>query len=572
MAKAPKKKKKNTAPKVDDTKAAKVTENKENTPAENEAEKDAALESFMNRSQEEKEDEKTPEKKGKLSRGAIGLIIGIVVVAALIIAVIVAVNQPQKTIDDSDVQYAEPVQMATVVDEKGEHHVEIATDEEGEIAQNGYGELVSYVPAQISKIEVENTAGSFTVNSSTPEGQETVYTITGFEGYDLRPGMADAVANDAASLSFTTVAAVGGNLADYGLDKPRATVKVTYTDKTTAVFRVGNKADGGAGTYAALGEENNVYLVADDAVDSFLYNVLDMISYEITSKAASVEDDSFSMIELSGSKFSDPITIVPNEDEAIKANYRLTKPYEMFADDYEGNDISGSIRDLYAESVVCVNPSDGQLGSFGVKEPYAKIHAVYPDTEITLSCSKQAGDGLVNVYNPDKGIIYTIRVDALGWATTDIDQLLPKTVIELNREVISRIVVSSANKEYTIDLTHTTDNAIKENGENEQVAGLEARMKGELIPEGNFQVFFQNFNIMNNLGRVKSTGGQPAYQWRVSYINGRGDDTIAVYDSSDKSCPVTLNGEIIGSVSKSHLNALKQDILDVAANKTPKSL
>ena len=75
MAKAPKKKKKNIAPKVDDTKAAKVTENKENTPAENEAEKDAALESFMNRSQEVKEDEKAPEKKGKLSRGAIGLII-----------------------------------------------------------------------------------------------------------------------------------------------------------------------------------------------------------------------------------------------------------------------------------------------------------------------------------------------------------------------------------------------------------------------------------------------------------------------------------------------------------------
>lgn len=572
MAKAPNKKKKNTAPKVENTKAAEAKENKENTAPENKDEKDEALESFMNRSQDEKEDEKTPEKKGKLSRGAIGLIIGIVVVAALIIAVVVAVNQPQRQADDNEELYDKPVEMATIVDEKGEHHVEIATDEEGEIAQNGYGELVSYLPAQISKIEVENTAGSFTVNSSTPEGQETVYTITGFEGYDLRPGMADAVANDAASLSFTTVAAVGGNPADYGLDKPRATVKVTYNDKTTAVFRIGNEADGGAGTFAALGEENNIYLVADDAVDSFLYNVLDMISYEITAKAGSVENDSFSKIELSGSRFSEPITIVPNDDEAIMANYRLTKPYEMFADDYEGNDISGSIRDLYAESVVCVNPSDSQLSSFGVKTPYAKIHAVYPDTEITLSCSKQAGDGLVNLYNPDKGIIYTIRIDALGWATTDIDQLLPKTVIELNRDVISRIVVTSENKEYTIDLTHTADTAIKENGENEQVAGLEARMKGELIPEGNFQVFFQNFNIMNNLGRVKNTGNRPAYQWRVSYTGGRDDDTIAVYDSSDKSCPVTLNGEVIGSVSKSHLNALKQDILDVAANKTPKSL
>lgn len=575
MAKSSKKKKQSAPEKVKgkavDT-AEETVEKAQENPAEKAA--DDALESFLSRSPEPaKGGEAEPAKnKKKLSTRSIVLIVAIVLVAALIIAVVVAANQPVTPAADDEDLPEKPVEMATTIDEKGEHHVEISTDAEGEIVQNGYGELISYVPAQISKIEVENTAGSFVVNSTTPEGHETVYTITGFEGYELRAGMADAVANDAATISFTTVAAVGGKMADFGLDKPRATVKVTYTDNTTAVIRVGNEADGGVGTYAALGDDQNVFLVANDAVDSFLYNVLDMISFEITTKADSVENDSFSVIELSGSHYPDPITIVPNTDEAVKANYRLTQPYEMFADNYEGNDISGSIRDLYAESVVCVNPNDNQLGSYGVKQPYAKVHAVYPDTEIHLSCSAPTDDGLVNLYNPDKGIIYTIRMDALGWANTDLDQLLPKTVIELNKDVISGVTVSSGGKDYAIEINHTKEKIINESGDEEEIAAIEGKLNGKTIPEASILIFFQNFNAMSNLGTVKESGTNIIYRWKVSYTNGRADDIIAIYDTGDKSCPVALNGVIIGSVSKSHASALQQDIIDIAAGKTPKSL
>lgn len=574
MSKSSKKKKKPT-PQTTVKKAEEVVkpavEEEKSAVAESEQTKDEALESFLNRENpSEKEKDQAP-KKQKLSTRAIVLIIAIVAVAALIITVVVTANRPVKPVDDEDIP-EKPVEMATTVDEKGEHHVEISTDAEGEITQNGYGELVSYVPAQISKIEVENTAGSFVVNATTPEGQATVYTITGFEGYELRAGMADAVANDAARLSFSTVASVGGNMADFGLDKPRATVKVTYTDNTTATIRVGNAADGGAGTYVALSEDNNVFLVADDAVDSFLYSVLDMISYEITSKSDNVENDSFSVIEISGSHYPDAITLEPNTVEAFKANYRLTKPYEMFADNYECNDIAGSIRDLYAESVVCVNPSDGQLSSYGVKSPYAKVHAVYPDTEITLYCSAPGDDNIVNLYNPDKGIIYTMHLSSLGWAQTSIDKLLPKTVVELNKDVIAKITVTSGSKEYTIDLSHSTENAINENGDEEQVAAVEAKMNGKTVPEESFLVFFQNFNAMSNLGMVSKSEGSVIYQWKISYTNDRADDTIAIYDAGEKGCAVALNGAIIGTVSKSHVSALQQDIIDVAAGKTPKSL
>ncbi len=558
MSKAPEKTKK----------PAPETEAVEKTAASDvaSAEKPDALESFLNRSQDSEKPAKAALKKQKLSRGSIALIIAIAVVAVLICVIIFIVNQ--SVTGNSDAMIRSQAEIATTVDEKGEHHVEVSTDESGEIQQNGYGSLVSYVPSQISRIEVENTSGSFTVNAVTPEGEATVYTITGFEGYDLRPGMADAVANDAAALSFSSIAAVGGNLADFGLDKPRAVAKVTYTDGTSAEIRVGSVADGGAGTYVTLGDSDEIFLVADDAVDSFLYGVLEMISYDISSRAESVADSEFSVIKLTGARYPDPITLVPDTDKEFKANYRLTSPYEMFADNYEGNDISGSIRDLYAESVVCVNPSSGQLSSFGVADPYAQVYAVYPDTAISLACSAPTDDGLVNLYNPDKGIIYTIRLDALGWANTDVEQLLPKTVIELDRTYVSHITVNSGGKSYSLDVS----TAKTAEGEEAEVEITKATLGGKQLPQESFLIFFQNFNGMKNLGLPSGSGADVIYEWTVSYETDRGDDVISIYDSGDKSCPVAFNGVPIGSVSKSHVSSLQQDIVDLQNGKTPKSL
>lgn len=543
-------------------------ETKPNTTPEESVEKtsDDALESFLSRTPEPDKKDEPPKKKTKLSRGSIALIIAIIVVAILAAVAVIVANQPV-TADPNAVPPIVEAQLATTVDEKGEHHVEIPTDEEGEIKQNGYGDLVSYVPADIVTIEVENTAGSFTVSAETPDGESTVYTISGFEGYDLRTGIADAVANDAATLSFTSIAAVGGNLADFGLDRPRANVHVTYTDGTSAHFRIGNEADGGVGTYATLGDNSDVFLVSNDSVDSFFYSVLEFISYDITPAAENVDQNSFSVIEISGARYDDPITLVPNTDTAFKNNFRLTAPYEMLADNYEGNDIAGTIRDLYAESVVCVNPSANQLSEYGVAEPYAAVHAVYPDVEINLACSKATDDGLVNLYNADKGIIYTIRDDALGWANTSLELLLPKTVIELNKEAVSGITVTSASKDYTFEVSTT-----KKTVDNQEATVTTAKLNGKRIPEDSFNIFFQNLSGMKNLGAVNESGTNIVYIARVRYNNGRSEDTIAVYDTGSNSCPVALNGILIGSVAKSHVTALQKDVVTISDGKIPNNL
>lgn len=82
---------------------------------------------------------------------------------------------------------------------------------------------------------------SYTPTDKNGKTSATQYTIVGYEDFDLQGGIADNIANNAASIDFTKVMTLDGSkLADYGLDKPRDTVTVTYTDKTKAIIYVGD--------------------------------------------------------------------------------------------------------------------------------------------------------------------------------------------------------------------------------------------------------------------------------------------------------------------------------------------
>lgn len=143
----------------------------------------------------------------------------------------------------------------------------------------------------------------------------------------------------------------GSKLAGYGLDKPRDTVTVTYTDKTKAIIYVGDDAPQNAGTYIKFGSNDTVYLVAKDAVSAFDYGLTDLISLTINDAASDNDNSQASSIEISGSNFSNTITLKPNSDKKNSASYVMTSPVECYANEKESSLVAGGIRGLYALTV-----------------------------------------------------------------------------------------------------------------------------------------------------------------------------------------------------------------------------
>lgn len=539
-------------------------ENKTPLAQEAEEQEPDALERFLGREQEP-----VDKTTGGRLKNRMWLIIAAAVVVVLV-GVLLTVGQLSPAEDDSSA--AKPAEINLSIDDEGEHQAEVVVEEKsGEPQQNGSGTLLSYAVADIARIDVENESGSFTVLSETPtavneDGEEqseaTVYTLVGYEEFALQDGMADAVANDASVVGFSSIIDTSGELSDYGLDSPRARVEVTYTDGTTCVIRIGSDAAADAGAYIAFGSSDTVYLAAKDSVDSFLYGVLDLISLEITEAAADTDSSELIRAEISGEHYRDRIVMEKNTDTALRSGYLVTAPRYMAADSVESADIAGAVRGLYAEQVACVNPSQSQLEGYGLDKPYAKITAEYADTTVRLSASAPGDDGTVYLLNPEKKVIYVIGLGAVEWANTSLNKLSPETMLDINLEAVSAISMEVDGKRYDITVNTTTESVENDEGEVEDVTTTTAYAGDKRLDDESFAVFFQNLNAIK-LTDGESGGGSVWCTVTLRYTTGRSDDVVQIYRADGSRLPAALNGESMDSVYKSTINKLVDCVDDL---------
>lgn len=506
-------------------------------------------------------------KKSKIKKNTKYLII-ISVCAVVLVGVLLALLFWPKEGVDMKSTIDEGTPIAQTVDEEGVHQVNLVLNDKGELDNNSYGNLVGYVPAEISHIKVENSTGSYEIKSVTPTKTDengnvtteaTQYTLIGFEDFDLQTGQADAVANNLAGLDFTSVASVdGANSADFGFDKPRSTATVTYTDGTKAVVIVGNDAPGGAGTYVKFGSGDTVYLCATDSVYALLFTVNDLVSREINDAADSSEDSFVQSVTLSGTLYPNEIVFVPNTDSTCSASYKLTSPSTLFANEFNTSEVTGAIRGLFADSVAYVNPSANQLSQTGLDKPYAVVKGVYPDETFEIMASKPNGEG--NVYVMEKGgkVIYVMKSANLPWTSLSYEELISEYVYNPSVAALSSMSVSDGNKTYDFKLSTETKTTTDDEG-NETTTSTTTVKEGNLIL--NFDYFNNYYQNVVYTKRIDLTAdkpsGTPMLTIKYTYADKDGTDTVCYYpaDSSGK-CVATFNGIVMGKVYEGRVTNL----------------
>ena len=534
-----------------------------------------ALSSFLERETSDVMNKKDDKKPTKLSKTAKWFIIAAVAIV-LITAIIVALVTIPATKTDKEFDPGTPVTLT--VDENGEHQANVQLNSKGKLDNNSYGTLIEYTPSDIAKIEVENSSGTFTILAETPRtineetGEEetdaTIYTLVGFDDTALKTGGPDTIANDVASLTFNSVAdPVGDKASDFGFDNPRAKVKTTYNDDTTATIIVGDEAPSQAGTYVMFGNSEVVYVVANDAVDGLLFSVLDLITLEINTAASTTENAEFESLTLKGEAYGTTIELRPNDDKAIDTTYKMIAPKNMFISEIEAANITGAVRGLSGTEALCVNPSSSQLSQYGLSSPYAELSAVYPDTSVNLRVSKPQND-MVNII-ADSNIIYSIEASRIPWIYTTLDKLTPDTVINPNFESLSSIEVTDSSGTYVFDITTKSESVDTTEGGQEEVSSTTARYNGKKLDSDNFYVFYQNICAMENAGKANDSGSDTvALRIKLSYSTGRPTDTVTIYETGNTKYVAQLNGNIQSLVYKSYCTKFSQSVQDLIMGKT----
>lgn len=459
--------------------------------------------------------------------------------------------------------YDEGISMETSVDENGVHQASINTDENGNIDNNSYGTLMEYVPAEIKTIHLENSKGTLDVTSYTPVDDEgntdtTVYTIVGYEDYDIQAGVPDEIASSASSIDFLKVATLDKSKSgDYGFDSPRSVVTVEYTDGTKCIITVGDDAPQAAGTYIKFGSGDTVYLVSSDTVTPFDYGLTDLMSLTINDSASDTTNSQASSIKISGTAFSDSIVLEPNSDGKTSASYIIKEPVNGYANESESSEIEGGIRGLYAESVKMVNPSDSQLKELGLAEPYAEVEAEYPDISVHVLSSAPDSEGKVNLMVSGGKLVYVLDATSVPWVTTSYEKLVSEYVLYPKMTALSGITLETGGKTYELKLS------TEESDDESTSAETTVTYGGDEIAIEKFSTFYDAISLIELAdGKSDSTGSNAVTVIKYTYAEDNSTDTVKFYDSGDRYA-AELNGQVIGHVHKAAVDNLAASAVEL---------
>lgn len=514
----------------------------------------------------------------KSTRNILIAVIGVVVLVGVLLAVIFLLpsgsseNNDVTTVtyptDENGEQYA--------VDSKG-NKIPSIKDNNGNIISAGVETLCEQGPLQLTEINVENEGGTFkiiadtkTVKATGDDGEEvekteaTVYTLVGFEDWDLQSGQPAAIANDISNLETTKIIDINGeNPAEFGLDKPRATVTAKFKDGTENKVIVGNDAPSDLGVYIMYGDKKTIYLVDNDSVDSFFFSPIDLISKEITPSSTDEESAEIVSMTLTGAQYPEKIVIVPNDDETNDAYYKMTSPYEEPVNVTAGSNITGAIKGLTADSVVALNPSDSQLAKYGLDKPAATAVTEFSDVKYTMSASP-AEDGAYYLYSKDKNIIYTVPAGKVTWAGYTYDDLKYEYILKPNTDYLSKLTITADGKTYSFDISKEE----KTDDEGNVTKTLKVKNGDKEIKTEYFNTFYDNltFNERKASASGYSASGKPVLTVEFAYNNGKAPDRVEYYSVGDRKLLAVVNGRADGIVYETYTNKIISDTPVIAKN------
>lgn len=439
--------------------------------------------------------------------------------------------------------------------------------------------LIAHVPAEITKIDVDNETGKYTLLSETPtvevtasDGtastttESTIYTLVGYENMELYGGSPDMLANDAAAVTASKIVNDGSAKADFGFDKPRATVNVTYNNGDTAKIIVGDDAPDSQGTYLMVNDDKNVYLASTDSADGFLLGAMGMLSTEIGSAASDDGGNVFSKMVFGGTLFGGDVVFEYANSDAYSETYKITSPDNVLANEEVVTYMINNVRNLKAEEVVAVNAEKDKISEYGLDEPYATVEAEYPDLKVSYKASKPDGEGVF--YMLSNGVIYKMSTDSVPWVLHDYNDCIVKSVMRPKYNSVKAITVSANGNEYKFDIdTQTTTE------DDQEITTTNVKCNGAAIDTEKFSIYYQNLVSAERSGGVEKIADNKKSVLKVTFTyNDDTTTTAEYYEAENRKSPVMINDTLGTFAYETYVTKMLKDTPKIAANESVDSI
>ena len=378
--------------------------------------------------------------------------------------------------------------------------------------------------------------------------------------------------------------------ADFGLEKPVATYRVTYNDGSEYAFEVGNKSPSNDGYYLRQQGDEAIYLIGTYKGSLFCDDVRAYVETTMVTTPAINADDkngasTILQAQISGTAHKEVLcyhSITEKvSDEFPYSSYYLSKPYRIGISLYSDVETMVSeIRTLNALKAEILYPTDEQIKECGLDNPTTKL-----ELELAIRTYDTDEDGKITNYRnynymkydvifggtTEEGyyyamvdgvdVIYCVSKDSVKWIDMEYDDIASDTLFMRDITTIGSISMTYNGAEHTFELTHKNTTDVNEEN-------LRVTIDGDKT--GDTTQFRKLYQVLTKVPRIDSAtkpDEDPAVVIKVFTTDGKKVVHAKMYKrtASTYACE-QMNGEVY-AVSASTVEDLLEQTDNFVAGK-----
>ena len=406
----------------------------------------------------------------------------------------------------------------------------------------------------IVSITVDNDLGSFTALLTQQDG-ESLWSI---EGMDIDRKLLNTAKFDSLAATMTNMVARSvveekpADLAQYGLDKPQATVTVKYTDGSF-VMKIGDVVTSGSANYVLINDDPTVYSYYTYEISSIIsMDWLTMITTAVRPAYDSDTAGDINKITVTRKDLDKPIILeklpeVPEDSDSIQVySYAFTSPGDVYLDLYNGNEFLNAMFGLTADKAAYVGVTDELKAEVGLDDPFCEVdmlvgdvvYRLYIGDPITAEVTDEESGavstvvtGYYGICNKVPDVIYVFNISSLVWVTMEPDTYMSALFLVPYIYDLDTVSYHDDSVDFTVTIT----------GNNDENAMY---MDGEEISASLFRSFYQF--LVSCRGEEMYTDearGDFIAEFTYTYEDDRDPDTVTLYSSEeDRTVIIAING------------------------------
>lgn len=315
---------------------------------------------------------------------------------------------------------------------------------------SGEYELLGYFFNQPSYTSASSAEREEESSHSMSDGTDIVYTMQDYPGYKLDKELTDKLVSQCQSLYAKEIVDKSGKrYEEYGLDEPKGSYSVRYSDATEVKIDIGDFAPGDKGIYVRVGGDENVYLVESYELSAFFIDKLQLFDKNMTGSI-----DEVLGFTISGEGYDEDITVTENTYACYQAMYIIEKPSRVACDNDAAKTVYSGVQSMKGDTVAAIDVTPEQLAKYGLDKPFQKVSVRGKGGQsINVLTSEADKDG--NIYTMTEGasIIYTIRKSENSWHGITRFDLLSNSVFSVLPAEVQQLstIIGSDKKTYVIE-------------------------------------------------------------------------------------------------------------------------